>query len=101
MEKVERSLEWRECCHPFDQRMLRRGRHKASNYTRTPSRNRIGVTASYLSNYEDDVRGVSAMRTPNLRLAILRAAENGQITAVSVLLDFAFRHGIEPSSIIG
>lgn len=48
-EKVERSLEWRGRCHPFDQRMLRRGRHKASNYTRTVSRNRTGVTASYSS----------------------------------------------------
>jgi hypothetical protein len=49
---------------------------------------------------KNDVRGVLAMKRSNLYQAILRAAENGHVTAVSTLLDFASRNGVKPSSVI-
>ncbi|KAF2132056.1 ankyrin [Dothidotthia symphoricarpi CBS 119687] len=49
---------------------------------------------------KNDVRGVLAMKRSNLHQAILRAAENGYATAVSILLDFASRNGVRLSSVI-
>nr|POE54259.1 isoform 4 of ankyrin-2 [Quercus suber] len=48
----------------------------------------------------NDVRGVRAAQWLNVDRAILRAAESGQIEAVSILLDFASRNGLKPLSVI-
>lgn len=49
---------------------------------------------------KDDVRRVLATPRSNLDRAILRAAENGHVEAVSVLLEFASQHSIKPLSVI-
>lgn len=48
----------------------------------------------------DDVRGVTTMRRLNAEMAVLWAAENGHVEAVSMLLDFTSRHGLRPWNVI-
>lgn len=49
---------------------------------------------------KDDLRRVDAMKLSNIGQAILRAAQNGHVAAVSLLLEFASRCSLEPSSVI-
>jgi hypothetical protein len=49
---------------------------------------------------DNGVRYVQAMKTSNLGLSILRAAENGHAAAVSTLLAFASQNDVKPSSIV-